>query len=99
MSCTGLSKILLFLVGGAACLAPPKYGYVGFDLVSAAHAQDQGRVFELRTYTVLEGKLEDLKRRFQDHVIKICERHGIVLIGMWTPQDGPKKTLVYIVAQ
>jgi hypothetical protein len=35
------------------------------------------RVFELRTYTPNDGKLEDLHSRFRDHTLRIFERHGM----------------------
>ena len=37
----------------------------------------QNRVYELRTYTCNEGKLEALKTRFRDHTIAIFKRHGM----------------------
>jgi len=58
------------------------------------------RVYELRTYTAADGKLEALKVRFRDHTIRIFKKHGIESIGYWVPQDGErsKNTLIYIVA-
>jgi hypothetical protein len=67
----------------------------------AGFAMAQGRVFELRTYTCNEGKLETLKTRFRDHTIRIFQRHGMESIGYWIPQDadkGSKTTLIYIIA-
>ena len=57
-------------------------------------------VYELRTYTAADGKLEALKVRFRDHTIRIFKKHGIESIGYWVPQDGErsKNTLIYIVA-
>ncbi len=59
-----------------------------------------GRVFEMRTYTTHEGKLDDLHARFSNHTNYIFVRHGMTLVGYWTPSDGPesKNTLVYILA-
>ena len=70
-------------------------------LATAQPAQAAGnRVYELRTYTTHEGKLGDLHARFRDHTNYIFVRHGITLVGYWTPSDGPesKNTLVYILA-
>lgn len=66
----------------------------------AGFACAQNRVFELRTYTCFEGKLETLKTRFCDHTIEIFKRHGMESIGYWVPQDGEKSktTLIYILA-
>ena len=65
----------------------------------AASAFAQNRVFELRTYTCNEGKLEALKARFRDHTIEIFKRHGIESIGYWVPEDPEKSktTLIYII--
>jgi len=58
-----------------------------------------GKIYELRTYTCAEGKLEALKDRFRDHTIRIFNKHGIESIGYWVPQDErSKNTLIYIVA-
>src|SRR6266852_1302616 len=67
-------------------------------LVGVAAAQN--RVYELRTYTCNEGKLEALKARFRDHTIEIFNRHGMESIGYWVPQDPEKSktTLIYILA-
>jgi len=60
----------------------------------------QNRVYELRTYTCNEGKLEALKARFRDHTIEIFKRHNMESIGYWIPQDPEKSktTLIYILA-
>ncbi len=61
-------------------------------------AQAGGPVFELRTYTTLEGKLPALLARFRDHTIKLFEKHGIESVGYWVPADAPRSqnTLVYL---
>jgi hypothetical protein len=71
---------------------------VGFAM--GLHAQAADRVFELRTYTCYDGKLETLKKRFRDHTMRIFEKHGMTNIGYWTPQDEPRSanTLIYIIA-
>ena len=59
------------------------------------------RFFEMRTYTAPEGKLDALHARFRDHTNKLFVKHGIELVGYWTPVDeakGAKNTLVYILA-
>jgi hypothetical protein len=63
------------------------------------HAQDS-RVFELRVYHTLPGRLTALESRFRDHTITIFNKHHITSIGYWVPQDSPQKesTLIYIVA-
>jgi NIPSNAP protein len=66
----------------------------------AGFAMAQNRVYELRTYTCYEGKLDALKARFRDHTIEIFKRHGMESIGYWVPQDTArsKTTLIYILA-
>src|SRR5262249_47033701 len=57
-----------------------------------------GPVYELRTYTAADGKLEALKERFRDHVIALFSKHGMERIGFWIPDDAarPEQTLIYI---
>jgi hypothetical protein len=57
-------------------------------------------VFELRTYTAHDGKLDALNKRFREHTTKLFEKHGMQNVGYWTPTDGEKSknTLIYIVA-
>ncbi|HLH18195.1 MAG TPA: NIPSNAP family protein [Bryobacteraceae bacterium] len=64
----------------------------------AGFAFPQNRVYELRTYTCYEGKLEALKARFRDHTIRIFNRHGMESVGYWVPEDEARRnnTLIYI---
>ena len=77
---------------------------VGFCLsVMAATAADKpgpAKVYELRTYRTNPGKLDALHARFRDHTCKLFQKHGIEMIGFWTPVEGDeaKDTLIYIVA-
>ena len=60
-----------------------------------------GRVFELRTYYTLPGRLPNLLARFRDHTTALFEKHGITNIGYWVPaegQAGAGNTLIYILA-
>ncbi len=61
-------------------------------------AQTASTVFELRTYTSPPGKLADLHTRFRDHTTRLFEKHGMVNVGYWAPQDAPlaDDTLIYI---
>ena len=58
------------------------------------------RFFEMRTYIAAPGKLDALNARFRNHTNKLFVKHGMELIGYWTPTDGPAaaNTLVYILA-
>ena len=55
------------------------------------------RVYELRTYHTLPGKLDALLTRFRDHTTRIFEKHGMENIGYWIPKDQPN-TLIYIIS-
>jgi len=68
--------------------------------VTTMSAQSSGRVFEMRTYTALDGRLEALKKRFRDHTLRIFEKHGMKNVGYWVPQDSPASgnTLIYIIS-
>lgn len=70
------------------------------DLGTAAFAQTPSRVFELRTYTTHEGRLDDLHRRFRDHTMRLFEKHGMTNVGYWVPQDSAlaANTLIYVLA-
>ena len=73
---------------------------LGLLILLGGLATAQNRVFELRTYTCNEGKLETLKTRFRDHTIEIFKRHGVESVGYWVPQDPEqsKTTLIYIIS-
>jgi hypothetical protein len=60
-----------------------------------------GQVFELRTYTTPEGKLENLNARFRDHTLKLFEKHGMENVIYWTKtpdQKGASTSLIYLLA-
>jgi hypothetical protein len=70
-------------------------------LPAAAEAQAQGRLFELRTYTTVPGRLPNLLARFRDHTTALFEKHGMTNVGYWTPvegQEGAGNTLIYLLA-
>jgi NIPSNAP len=70
--------------------------------VFAADApQARGRVFEMRTYYTHPGRLAALNARFSDHTVGLFKKHGMDVVGFWTPQDGQPghdDTLVYLLA-
>jgi hypothetical protein len=69
-------------------------------MAGMAVAQTGKRIFELRTYTTQDGKLDALNARFRDHTTKLFEKHGMQNIGYWTPADEPlkKNTLIYVIS-
>ena len=90
-----MKKQLILILSGAALFT------AGFWAGSERTVSAQGnRVFELRTYHALDGKLDALNARFRDHTVKLFAKHGIASIGYFTPQDAPLagKTLIYLLA-
>src|SRR5205823_6394896 len=59
-------------IGGAFCAA-------------AGDKKVDKRVFELRIYHVNPGKMSALHARFRDRTNKLLEKHGMTLVGFWTP--------------
>jgi hypothetical protein len=55
------------------------------------------RVYELRTYTTLPGRLPALNKRFAEHTMKLFEKHGMKNEVYWTPTDEDNK-LIYVVS-
>jgi hypothetical protein len=55
-------------------------------------------IYELRTYTAAEGKLDAVNARFRDNTRRIFDRHGMKSVGYWLPTEGDKagNTLIYI---
>ena len=66
---------------------------------SHAFATDAPRAFELRTYTAAPGKMDALDTRFREHTIELFKKHGMEVIGFWSPttEEGAS-TLVYLLA-
>jgi NIPSNAP len=58
------------------------------------------RVFEMRTYYAAPGKMDALHARFRDHTCKIFQKHGMTIIGFWSPTDAKEaqQKMVYILA-
>ena len=78
----------------AGCLLTARF--MSLEKVQAAGS----RVFELRIYHTMPGKLPALVNRFGDHTRTIFDRHGMTSVGYWMPQDAPVKenTFIYILA-
>jgi hypothetical protein len=84
-----------------AALALPALALAAEQNTSDKSASTDQRVFELRTYYTNEGKLDDLHKRFRDHTNRIFKKHGIEIVGFWTPQDkdkGKGEKLIYLIA-
>jgi len=89
-------RILLaaMMIGGAL---------LGLSL-AGSKAEEKGkvdtRVFEMRTYYAHPGKMKALHARFRDHTCKLFEKHGITIIGFWSPIEpkAAEDKMVYILA-
>ena len=86
-----ISVVFAILIAGLAVLAAP---------AAAGDPSSAGKVYELRVYKASPGKLDALNARFRDHTCKLFKKHGIEMVGFWTPSEGDeaKDTLIYIVA-
>jgi hypothetical protein len=81
-------------------------GFVLAGLAGVMTREAQGgkkvdtRVFELRTYFAAPGKMDALHARFREHTNKLFVKHGMTLIGYWSPLDAKEsqEKLIYILA-
>ena len=55
-------------------------------------------IYELRTYWAAPGKSEALHNRFRTLTLGIFAKHGMQVVGFWTPAADPAENgdLVYI---
>lgn len=86
----------------AACAATFALGFAARGFVPGepvAYAQGN-RVFELRTYTVPEGKLDALHARFRNHTPRFFQRHGMTQVWYGKTLDAPASTttMTYLLA-
>ncbi len=88
-----------FALAVAAAVAAAVF-FSGPAPVAAEEGKVSERVYELRTYTTLPGRLPALHKRFAEHTMKLFEKHGMKNEGYWTPTDEKLKdtTLIYIVS-
>jgi hypothetical protein len=84
--------------GLLAALAVPAFAA---DEDKEKSASSEPRVFALRTYITNEGKLDDLHKRFREHTCELFKKHGIELVGFWTPRDekdDKENKRIYLIA-
>jgi hypothetical protein len=56
-------------------------------------------IHELRTYRSVPGRLPALLARFENHTLRIWEKHGIRQAGFWTTLIGKShRQLTYMLA-
>lgn len=70
---------------------------VGAGIFFTSSAQSE-KVFELRTYKATPGNLDNLHARFRDHTTRIFRKHGMEIVGYWSPtsEEEREDTLVYM---
>src|SRR5438270_2856165 len=81
-------------------------GVLAMSLAYHDGAADNGekkvdsRVFELRTYHAAPGKMDALHARFRDHTCRLFKKHGMTIVGFWTPTqpDEAQHKLIYLLA-
>jgi hypothetical protein len=89
------------LLGIALVLGTLVAGWLAKGVPAAAEEKPwSGKVYELRVYTTNPDKLAALHARFRDHTCRLFKKHGVEVIGFWTPTEGEEaqNTLYYIVA-
>ena len=71
---------------------------LGSGILISNSAQTNEGVYELRIYTATPGNLDNLHARFRDHTIRIFEKHGMEIVGFWSPTaEGDRDNqLIYI---
>ena len=90
-------KTRQFIIAATITLA---VGLIGFAAGVSVGQEKKTRVYELRTYTVLPGRLPALHKRFAEHTMKIFEKHGMRNEMYWVPTDDARKdnTLIYFLS-
>ena len=73
----------------ALCLCAFLLGRAWPSTAVGAAAPDD-RVFEIRMYTVEDGKVEALSSVFHDKVVSMFERHGMTNVAYLIPQEEPQ---------
>ena len=61
---------------------------------------DSNRVFELRVYHTVPGKVPELESRFRDTLSKLLDKHNLNVVGFWVPEGAPAwdNTFIFMVA-
>jgi NIPSNAP protein len=68
-----------------------------FRLAHVARASaDANRVFELRVYHSVPGKLPALESRFRETASKLLAKHDLKAVGYWVPDDAPASDSTFI---
>jgi len=85
---------------GAAAVSAVVLGSFWTGMLVGQEKKENTRVYELRTYTTLPGRLPALNKRFAEHTMKLFEKHGMRNEMYWIPTDDARKnnTLIYVIS-
>src|SRR5450759_3031627 len=88
------------IVLGAAALLAISLGSFATGVSVGQSKEANNRVYELRTYTTLPGRLPALNKRFAEHTMKLFRKHGMRSEMYWIPTDDARKdnTLIYVIS-
>jgi hypothetical protein len=95
------SKFKRWTVCGVALISFAAGALLIGRLTHVNHVRAEGnRVFELRVYHAVPGKLPALETRFRDTTSKLLAKHDLKVVGYWVPEDAPAwdNTFIYVVA-
>jgi hypothetical protein len=86
--------------GSVFALVAAVIGLNNFTGGSAAQQEkSKERLYELRTYHVISGRMPAMLKRFREHTTELFEKHGMENVGYWTPAGKEGETrLIYILA-
>lgn len=73
---------------GLACFAAGSLATARLMHVNQVRA-DSNRVFELRIYHAVPGKMPALESRFRDTTSKLMAKHDLKVVGDWIPEGNP----------
>jgi|ERR1700722_12300818 len=75
---------LIFFAVGSFAISPLAY----MCQAKADSVADSNRVFELRIYHVLPGRMSALEARFRDTTSKVLAKHDLNVLGYWVGADA-----------
>lgn len=70
--------------------------FISTSILVKAQQVISSAYFEMRTYTVHEGKMPDLIQRFQNHTRALFTKHGIENVAYFLSEEQPEKQLTFI---
>jgi hypothetical protein len=61
---------------------------------------DSNRIFELRVYHAVPGKVPELESQFRETTSKLLAKHDLKVVGYWIPEGAPgwDNTFIFMVA-